>query len=54
MIMELRDYQIRTLDQVWDALQMKTNVLLTAPCSAGKTILFSKTFRAVRVDFEYE
>jgi len=40
--MILRDYQTRTLDQVWNALQVKTNVLLTAPCSAGKTILFSK------------
>lgn len=40
--MQLRDYQIRTLDETWEALQYKTNVLVTAPCSAGKTILFSK------------
>lgn len=40
--MQLRDYQIRTLDQTWSALQEKLNVLITAPCSAGKTILFSK------------
>jgi len=38
----LRDYQIRVLDETWDALQRKLNVLITAPCSAGKTILFSK------------
>lgn len=40
--MNLRPYQIRTLDYTWDALQGKMNVLITAPCSAGKTILFSK------------
>ncbi len=40
--MQLRQYQIRTLDQVWEALQVQLNVLVTAPCSAGKTILFSK------------
>jgi len=39
---DLRDYQFRCLDQVWNALQNKLNVLITAPCSAGKTILFSK------------
>lgn len=40
--MILRDYQTRTLDTVWETLQVKSNVLITAPCSAGKTILFSK------------
>lgn len=40
--MQLRDYQIRTLDQVWSALQVQLAVLATAPCSAGKTIMFSK------------
>lgn len=42
MVIELRPYQLRTLDTVWDALQYKHNVLIKAPCSAGKTILFSK------------
>jgi len=40
--MNLRDYQIRVLDETWDALQNKLSVLIAAPCSAGKTILFSK------------
>lgn len=40
--MVLRDYQIRTLDTVWEAMQYKLSVLMVAPCSAGKTILFSK------------
>ena len=34
MIFELRDYQIRTLDKVWAALQTKLNVLITAPRAA--------------------
>jgi len=38
----LRPYQIRVLDQVWAALQVKLNVLITAPCAAGKAILFAK------------
>lgn len=42
MAIELRPYQIRTLDQTWSAMQCQLNVLITAPCSAGKTILFSK------------
>jgi len=42
MTMELRGYQIRTLNQVWDAMGVKQNILITAPCSAGKTIIFSK------------
>lgn len=42
MSLELRPYQLRTLDTAWDALQFKHNVLLVAPCAAGKTILFSK------------
>jgi DNA repair protein RadD len=40
--MILRDYQIRTLDETWTAMQVKHNILITAPCSAGKTIIFSK------------
>lgn len=40
--MQLRDYQIRTLDAVWAAMQHQTAALIVAPCSAGKTILFSK------------
>lgn len=42
MAVTLRDYQVRTLDQVWAALQVKLNVLISAPCAAGKTIMFSK------------
>jgi len=42
MELVLRPYQLRTLDTAWDALQFKHNVLLVAPCAAGKTILFSK------------
>lgn len=40
--MELRDYQIRTLDTVWETMQRQLSALIVAPCSAGKTILFSK------------
>jgi DNA repair protein RadD len=40
--MILREYQIRTLDEAWEAMQVKHNILITAPCSAGKTIIFSK------------
>lgn len=40
--MILREYQVRVLDTAWDAMQYKHNILITAPCSAGKTILFSK------------
>lgn len=40
--MELRDYQIRTLDATWAAMQVQLSALIVAPCSAGKTILFSK------------
>lgn len=40
--MDLRQYQFRTLDEVWSSLQVQLNVLMVAPCSAGKTILFSK------------
>ena len=42
MFSRLRPYQLRALDTIWDALQFKHNVLLVAPCAAGKTILFSK------------
>jgi len=42
IIMIPRDYQIRTLDEAWEAMQYQHNVLIVAPCSAGKTILFSK------------
>lgn len=42
MAIELRPYQIRTLDHAWEALQVQLNVLISAPCAAGKTILFSK------------
>ena len=42
MDLVLRPYQLRTLDTAWEALQFKHNVLLVAPCAAGKTILFSK------------
>jgi len=41
-MMQLRDYQLRALDEIWSALQVKHNILITAPCSAGKTIIFSK------------
>ena len=34
--MELRDYQIRTLDAVWAAMQTQLTALMVAPCSAGK------------------
>jgi len=40
--MDLRGYQVRTLTQAWEAMQQKLRILITAPCSAGKTILFSK------------
>lgn len=40
--MILRDYQIRTLDAVWAAMQVQKNTLMVAPCGSGKTILFSK------------
>ena len=40
--MILRDYQIRTLDAVWAAMQAQKNTLMVAPCGSGKTILFSK------------
>lgn len=40
--MNLRDYQIRTLDAVWAAMQYQTAALMVAPCSAGKTIMFAK------------
>lgn len=40
--MELRDYQIRTLDAVWSAMQRQLSALMVAPCSAGKTIMFAK------------
>jgi len=40
--MKPRSYQVRALNQIWQAMQTKHNVLLVASCSAGKTILFSK------------
>ena len=40
--MELRDYQIRTLDAAWAAMQRQLTALVVAPCSAGKTIMFAK------------
>lgn len=41
MDIKLRNYQFRVLNQIWDCLQNQCNILGTAPCSAGKTILFS-------------
>jgi len=46
--MDLRDYQVRTLNQVWNAIQVKQNILITAPCSAGKTIIFSKIIQRLQ------
>mgnify|MGYP001565300487 CR=1 FL=1 len=40
--MNLRHYQIRALESIWQALQVEQSVLLEAACSAGKTLLFSK------------
>jgi DNA repair protein RadD len=40
--MILRPYQVRILDATWAAMQHKHNVLIVAPCAAGKTVLFSK------------
>jgi len=37
-----RPYQIRVLNELWTALQVKQNILFVACCSAGKTIVFSK------------
>ena len=42
MEISLRPYQIKILDQLWSAMQVKKNVLCQAPCSSGKTLLFSK------------
>lgn len=44
----LRDYQIRTLDAVWDAMQRKSRVLMEAPCGAGKTVCFSKLIQRLQ------
>lgn len=41
-MIDLRPYQVRTLDQAWDAMQYQHNVLIVAPCAAGKTIMFAK------------
>lgn len=41
-ILELRPYQKTALNVLWSALQVESNVLLEAACSAGKTLLFSK------------
>jgi len=38
----LRPYQLRVLNQLWAAMQRKNNILAVLPCSAGKTIIFSK------------
>ena len=40
--MILRPYQTTALNALWSALQVESNVLLEAACSAGKTLLFSK------------
>jgi len=40
--MELRLYQKRILGKLWNALLVKNNVLCVAPCSAGKTVLFTE------------
>jgi superfamily II DNA or RNA helicase len=42
MTITLRPYQTEALDEIWQSLQTKTNVLVQASCSAGKTILFAK------------
>jgi len=54
MTITLRPYQTEALDEIWQALQVKTNVLVQASCSAGKTILFAKIIqRLLRENPDY-
>lgn len=39
--MKPRNYQITALQSIWGGLQNQNNVLLSAPCAAGKTFMFS-------------
>jgi len=41
-LISLRDYQVKALDAIWSALQVEHNILLSAACSAGKTVVFAK------------
>ncbi|MGC9197111.1 MAG: DEAD/DEAH box helicase family protein, partial [Syntrophobacteraceae bacterium] len=48
MIYEDRPYQAKALEALRSALRTKKNVLLTAPCSAGKTYLFGRIIQWLR------
>lgn len=39
--MELREYQKKTVENIKNKLKIKASYLLTAPCAAGKTVIFS-------------